>query len=69
MKKNIGIIDKIIRLLIVITITVFYFSGFISGTTAVIFGIIAVVFLITAFMGFCPLYLPLNINTANKRKK
>ena len=67
MKKNMGGIDRTIRLLLAIVIAVLYFTKVISGTAVIILGIIAVIFILTSIVGFCPLYVPLKIST--KRKK
>ncbi len=66
MKKNMGTADRIIRTILAILIAVFYFTGQISGMAAIILGIIAIVFLITSFVGFCPAYVPLKISTKGK---
>lgn len=66
MKKNMGVIDKAIRICIAIVIAVLYFTNSISGTVALISGIIAIVFVLTSFMSFCPLYIPFGINTRRK---
>lgn len=66
MKKNMGIVDKAIRILIAVAIAVLYFTGIISGILAVMLGILAVVFMLTSFIGFCPLYVPFRINTCKK---
>ncbi|MFO8088001.1 MAG: DUF2892 domain-containing protein [Bacteroidales bacterium] len=63
MKKNVGKVDKIIRLLAALLIGVLYFTSVISGTLALILGIIALVFVFTSFMGFCGIYKLLGINT------
>lgn len=68
MKKNMGTTDKAIRILIAIVIGVLYFTNTISGTLAIVLGILAVVFLLTSFINFCPLYLPFGINTSKKKK-
>ena len=68
MKKNMGTTDKIFRILIAVLIGVLNFTNVISGTLATLLGIIAVVLLLTSFISFCPLYLPLNINTCKKKK-
>lgn len=68
MKKNMGTTDKVIRILIAIVIGVLYFTNTISGTLAIVLGILAVVFLLTSFINFCPLYLPFGINTSKKKK-
>jgi hypothetical protein len=69
MKKNMGIVDKTIRILIAIVIAIMYFTNVISGTTAIILGILAIVFALTAFVSFCPLYLPFGINTGKKEQQ
>jgi hypothetical protein len=66
MKKNMGSTDKIIRILIALVIGVLYYTETISGTTAIVLGAFAIIFLITSFISFCPLYLPFGINTSKK---
>ena len=66
MKKNMGTVDRIIRVLIVAVIAVLYFAGQISGVAAIILGIIAVVFLLTSIFSFCPLYIPFGLSTRKK---
>jgi hypothetical protein len=63
MKKNMGTIDRIIRLALVVLVAVLYFTGVISGAWAIVLGIAAAVFLITSLVGVCPLYLPFGIST------
>jgi Protein of unknown function (DUF2892) len=67
MKKNMGAIDKAVRLFLVALIAVLYFTHAISGLAAIILGIFAVVFLLTSLVGTCPLYLPFGISTAKKQ--
>jgi hypothetical protein len=66
MKTNMGYTDRITRVVIAILIGVLYYGNVISGTLAIILGILALVFVATSFIGFCPLYLPFGINTRNK---
>lgn len=67
MKKNMGTIDRTVRILLAILIAVLYFANQISGIAAVILGIFAIVFLLTSFIGFCPLYVPLKLSTIKKK--
>lgn len=69
MKTNMGATDKTIRILIAVIIGVMYFTNIISNTTAIILGILAIVFVLTSFISFCPLYLPFGINTSNKKNQ
>jgi len=66
MKKNMGTTDRIIRTLLAVVIAVLYFMKQISGTAAIILGVIAIAFLLTSFVGFCPAYLPFKISTRKK---
>lgn len=68
MKKNMGAIDKLIRILIAVVIVVLYFTHVISGTLEIILLILAVIFALTSLIGFCPLYLPFGINTEKKKE-
>jgi len=63
MEKNMGTIDRVIRASIAVLIAILYFTGKISGTVAVILGIVAVAFLLTSFIGWCPIYKPFGIST------
>ncbi|CAM3945855.1 DUF2892 domain-containing protein [Flavobacterium sinopsychrotolerans] len=66
MKKNMGSTDKIIRIAIAILIAILYFTNTISGTLAVVLGAFAVIFILTSFISFCPLYAPFGISTRKK---
>lgn len=63
-----GIVDRIVRLTIVLFITVLYFTGVIEGTLGVILLIVAGILLLTSLFSFCPLYTLLGINTERKTK-
>ncbi len=66
MKQNMGMLDRIIRVSLVILVAVLYFTNVISGTLAIILGIFAVIFLLTSLIGVCPLYMPFGISTRKK---
>lgn len=63
MIKNMGSADRMIRLVVALAVAILYFTGVISGTVALILGILAVIFVLTSFVGFCPLYLPFKFST------
>jgi hypothetical protein len=67
MKANMGSADKTIRILLAITVGVLYYFGAISGTLAIILGVLAIVFVVTSFISFCPLYYPFGISTRTKK--
>jgi hypothetical protein len=66
MTENMGTADRVIRTLIAIGIGVLYFSGRISGTLAIVLGIVAVLFLLTSLVGRCPGYVPFGLSTRGK---
>jgi hypothetical protein len=63
MKKNMGTIDRVTRMLLAVIVIILYLTGSITGIAAIILGILAVVFIITGLIGFCPLYVPFKIST------
>ncbi len=67
MKPNMGALDRILRLLLSAIVLVLYFSHQITGTAAIVLGIIAAIFLITGIIGFCPLYAIFKISTRKKK--
>ena len=56
MKRNMGVIDRIIRLVIAIVLISLFASGILAGTIGTILLIIAIVFALTSVVGFCPMY-------------
>lgn len=67
MKKNMGSTDKVIRIIIAIVIAALYYFNVIEGTLAYILMALAIVFLLTSFISFCPLYAPFKINTCKRK--
>ncbi len=63
MKKNMGVTDKTIRIVIAILLAVLYFTEVISGTIGAIGLSIAGVFILTSLINFCPLYAIFGIKT------
>jgi hypothetical protein len=66
MKQNMGRWDRVLRLVAAAAIAVLLIAGILKGTAAVVLAIVAAVFVITTFVGFCPLYVPLGISTKGK---
>ena len=67
MNKNLGTTDRIIRVLLAVVIAVLYFTGAISGTLAIILGLLGLILLLTSLVSFCPIYFPFKISTAKKQ--
>ena len=68
MKKNMGNVDRGIRISLAVIVAILYFNGKISGITAIVLGIFAIAFFITSLVGHCPAYTPLGINTLKDNK-
>ena len=68
MKKNMGTIDKVIRILIALVVIGLYFAHVISGTVAIVLLILSAIFILTSLIGFCPLYFPFKLSTRTKKE-
>jgi len=66
MKRNMGILDRAIRVILAAIILILFFTKQITGTAAVVLGIIAVILILTSLVGFCALYVPFGMKTAKK---
>ena len=66
MKKNMGSVDKIIRLIVAALLAVLFFTGVIEGVLGVVLVVLAAVFVLTSLISFCPLYAPFGISTCKK---
>lgn len=61
--------DRIFRVLIAIIIAVLYYQNVIEGILAYALLALAVIFAITSFIRFCPLYALFGISTCSIPKK
>ncbi|MBL7904886.1 MAG: DUF2892 domain-containing protein [Bacteroidales bacterium] len=66
MKKNMGLTDRIIRLALAALVAVLYFTGILNGTLGTVLLVLAVVFVLTSLISFCPLYPLFRMNTNKK---
>lgn len=63
MKKNMGTIDKVIRILVTIVMAILFFTKVITGVVGIILLALAIINVLASLVSFCPLYLPFKINT------
>ncbi len=63
MNKNMSNADRAIRLAVVVVIAILYYTGVVSGTLAIILGVVAVAFVLTSLIGWCPLYRIVGLST------
>ncbi|MBL7810620.1 MAG: DUF2892 domain-containing protein [Bacteroidetes bacterium] len=68
MKNNVGMADRIIRIIVAILFSVLFFTGTVSGTLGMILLILGGVFFATALVGFCPIYALVGMNTCPPKK-
>ncbi len=69
MKLNMGSADRIIRILIAIIIAVLLYTNVLQGALAIILGIVAIIFIVTSVIGFCPLYVLFGMSTKRHKKR
>ena len=63
MKKNMGIADRMIRLVIAGVLAGLFLGQVISGALGVVALVVAAVFVLTSTVSFCPLYVLFGIKT------
>ncbi|MEX0289472.1 MAG: DUF2892 domain-containing protein [Flavobacteriaceae bacterium] len=63
MKKNMGNTDRLVRTVLAVIFAALYFTGTIPGTIGMVLFGLAIVFLLTSFSSFCPLYAPFGLST------
>lgn len=74
MIKNMSTLDRIFRIILAAAVIILYVTNVITGTLGAALIAIAVVFLATSFISYCPLYTVLGIkrwerSTTADRKK
>jgi hypothetical protein len=67
MTKNMGSMDKIIRVILAVVFAALYFTGTVTGTAGIILLILGGVFLATSAISFCPLYKIVGLNTCPRK--
>jgi hypothetical protein len=68
MKKNMGSIDKIVRIVLALVVVILYFTNVVSGTLGIVLLVVAGIFVLNSLISFCPLYLPFGISTCKKKE-
>jgi hypothetical protein len=67
MKTNMGVLDKVVRIIIAIVFSILYFTGTVSGTLGIVLMALGAIFVLTSFIGFCPLYTLFGISTCKTK--
>jgi hypothetical protein len=69
MKKNMGALDRIIRMLLAALFILLYVFDVATGTLGYILLGLAAVFIFTSIFNFCPLYFTFGLSTRGKSDK
>ena len=63
MKKNMGTLDRAVRVLIALAALGAWYTGAVTGYVAIVAVLVAVVFMATSAVAFCPLYRLVGLST------
>ena len=63
MEKNVGLVDKVVRVIVALGIIVAYLLGWISGIVGLVLAVGSGMLLSSVMSGHCPLYLKLGVNS------
>lgn len=66
MTKNMGTADRVVRTVLALAIAGLYFTGKITGTLAIVLGILALAFLVSSLVAWCPSYPLLGFSTRKR---
>ncbi|WP_026904267.1 YgaP family membrane protein [Pedobacter glucosidilyticus] len=66
MKKNMGSLDRSLRVIIALVITLLYYNEMIKGALGMVLLVLAIVFVLTSLVSFCPLYALFKLNTCKR---
>jgi len=69
MKKNMGTLDRIFRVVVAAIIAALYFTGTLTGTLGLVLLVLAGVFVATSLVSFCPLYTLFGLSTCPVKEK
>jgi len=63
MTVNMASWDRIVRFVVAVIFGYLFFTKMVSGVVGIVLLIIAIVFLLSSLVGFCPLYKVFNFST------
>jgi hypothetical protein len=56
MKKNLGTVDRVLRIAFAVLVAILFITKEISGVTGLILLIVGGILALTSFVSFCPIY-------------
>jgi hypothetical protein len=66
MKKNVGTIDKVIRIVFAIAVITLFLTNVISGVLGIVLLALSAILVVTSMIGVCPLYIVMGLNSVEK---
>jgi hypothetical protein len=69
MRKNMGNLDRGVRLVAAAVVAILYFTDVIGGVLAIVLMVLALVFILTSLVSYCPLYTPFGWSTFKRREQ
>lgn len=69
MKKNLASADRAIRILLAVLFAYLYFGEWVTGTWGIVLVVLGAVFVLTSFIGFCPLYAIFGISSLSENEQ
>jgi hypothetical protein len=67
MKKNVGSVDKIIRLLLAAVLIILFVFNVVSGVLGYILLALAAIFILTTLFSFCPIWMLFGVKTCKTK--
>lgn len=67
MKKNMGSVDRVIRLLLAAFFVILFVFNVVAGFIGYLLLLIAAIFILTSLVNFCPLYAIFGIKTCKTK--
>ena len=63
LNKNMGTVDRIVRIALALVLFGLIVTGTVSGVLAIIMGVVAAIFAVTSVVSFCPIYFVTKLST------
>ncbi len=63
MIKNVGNVDKIIRIILAVGAVYLYMSSTVTGALGIVMLVVSVTLVLTSILSFCPLYKVFGVST------
>ena len=63
-----GNADRFIRIFVAVIFAILYLTNTITGTLGIVLLALAIIFMLTSFISFCPLYTVIGVNTCGRKK-